>query len=127
MYVNAIVCEMLGISQIESPEGESKRLESTDTNIEHWICFDRDSTTFGALSDRDKTGTQTKKPRRKLLMTVTSDEDESDVQVTRKETRIVLEILKGRVHKYGNNGTFQLFQNLQEQRTYIVAYIIIKN
>jgi hypothetical protein len=51
------------------------------------------------------------------------DDDETIVEITKKETRIVLEKMKEAVQKYGDYDTFQLFQKLQVQCIYIIINI----
>lgn len=109
-----------GFSQIESDEEESQEVEFIDTNFENWILIDQDLPTFGALSDKDITDLQTKKEEINIDDDEDDDNEEANEDITQKDTRIILEKLKGAVQKYGDNDTFQLFQKLQVHTMYIV-------
>lgn len=63
----------------------------------------------------------------KKIVSSSKTEMKINVEITQKETRIVKENLKGVVHKYGNNDTFQFFQKLLAQHTYIIIYLISNN
>lgn len=74
------------------------------------MLIGQDLPTFGAMSDKEITDIQTKN-QEKMIDDDDNDED-TNIEITQKETRIVMEKLKGAVKKDGDNDTFQLFQKL---------------
>lgn len=61
----------------------------------------------------------------KKKKTKNGDDEEINVEIIQKEIRIVMEKYKRTVRKYDDNDTFQLFQRVQVQCTYIIIMYLI--